>query len=153
MGVFDPRFLRTMAEVLRSLGARRAMIVHGSDGMDELTVTGPSDVVELYDGRIRRRCISPETVGLGRWPLSALRGGGPRENARQARAVLAGVPGAARDITLLNAAAALRVGGMVRTLRQGVALAAISIDRGMAAGKLEQVRRFCETIRSRVKRG
>ncbi|HET9482273.1 MAG TPA: anthranilate phosphoribosyltransferase [Candidatus Polarisedimenticolia bacterium] len=146
VGVFGRERLQPLAEALRSLGTRRALLVHGSDGMDELTVTGRSWVVEVHEGAIRSRSIAPEQAGLRRWPPAALRGGGPERNAMRAIEVLEGRRGAARDVTLLNAAAALMVGGMAATLREGVAMAAESIDEGRARAKLEQVRAFCRTV-------
>ncbi|HKY33285.1 MAG TPA: anthranilate phosphoribosyltransferase [Candidatus Polarisedimenticolia bacterium] len=141
MGIFDPSRARMVAEVLRRLGSRRAFIVHGSDGMDELTVTGPSLVTRLDKGAVRTTHVTPESAGLRRWPLAALRGGGPAENASRALAVLEGGRGAARDVTLLNAAAGLVVAGAARSLREGAALAAEAIDRGLAGEKLEALRR------------
>ena len=140
IGVYAPDRLPQLALVLRTLGVRRAMLVHGVDGMDEVTVTGPTRAVEVSDAGIRGMTITPESAGLRRWPAAALRGGGPERNAAIATRVLDGAPGAARDITLLNAAAALKVGGMARTWRDGVTLAAASIDTGAAAGKLAEVR-------------
>ncbi|HEY3175109.1 MAG TPA: anthranilate phosphoribosyltransferase [Candidatus Polarisedimenticolia bacterium] len=152
MGIFDGRRLRPMAEVLRTLGTRRAMLVHGHDGMDELTVTGPTLVVELNEGRIRGTTVTPEDAGLRRWKLAALRGGAPEENAARALAVLEGGRGAARDITLLNAAAALVVGGAASTLREGAALAAETIDSGRARAKFEDVRSFCLGVGGKAER-
>jgi len=143
MGLYDRRYMRIMGEVLRALGARRAMVVHGSDGMDEMTVTGPSAVIDLDKGRLRALTIRPEDVGLRRWRPAALRGGPPEENASRALAVLEGGRGAAREITLLNAGAALLVGGAAATLKEGVAMAAESVDRGHARAKFEQFRSFC----------
>jgi anthranilate phosphoribosyltransferase len=143
IGVFDRKALVPMGHVLRSSGTKRALLVHGHDGMDELTVTGPTLVFELRDGRLTRRTLAPERVGLKRWPLAALRGGDPAANARVAREVLEGKKGAARDIVLFNAGAALWVGGEARTLREGVAAAADSIDRGLAARTLESLTRRC----------
>lgn len=145
MGVYDRSRLRTMALVLRELGARRAMVVHGGDGMDELTVTGPTAVVELKEGRIRDLTLRPEDVGLRRWRLSALKGGAPEENASRALAVLEGGRGAARDIVIYNAGAALLIGEVASTLKEGVAAATESIDRGDARAKFEEFRAFCIT--------
>lgn len=143
MGVYDRERLRTMAEVLLSLGAVHAMVVHGGDGMDELTVTGESAVAEVRDGRIRARTLRPEDVGLKRWSPRSLKGGGPGVNAARAREVLEGARGASRDITLFNAGAALYVGGVAPRLKEAVAMAARSIDSGAALDKLEQFRVFC----------
>ena len=148
IGVFDGERLEAMACVLRSFGTRRAMLVHGSDGMDELTVTGPTTVVHLDKGRIRRTTVTPEAAGVKRWPLRSLKGGGVRTNARHALAVLEGATGAARDVTLLNAGAALMVGGAARTLKEGVRLAARTIDTGAAGDKLDEIR----TVRPRMGR-
>jgi len=148
LGVYDASRLRAMASVLRMLGARRALLVHGHDGMDELTVTGPTAVVELKDGTIRSKTWTPEMAGLRRWRLAALQGGDPERNAVAALSVLEGGPGAARDVTLLNAGAALLVGGAASTLKEGVALARESIDSGRARAKLEEVRVFCVTAQS-----
>ncbi len=147
LGVFDRSMLRPMAEVLRSLGARRALLAHGSDGMDELTVTGATAVADLKDGAITLRTVTPEQAGLKRWKPSALRGGGPEENASRALAVLEGGGGAGRDVTLLNAAAALVVGGAASSFREGAALAAEAIDRGRAREKFEAFRAFCAASR------
>jgi len=148
MGVFDGARLKTMAEVARALGARRAMFVHGSDGMDELTVTGPTAVAELKDGAIRMRSIVPEDGGLKRWKLADLAGGSPEQNAARALAVLEGGRGAARDITLLNAGAALLVGGAAATLKEGVKQAAGALDSGAARAKFEQFRDFCAAAKA-----
>ncbi len=148
MGVFDGARLRTMAEVARALGTRRAMFVHGSDGMDELTVTGRSAVAELRDGAIRMRSIVPEDAGLKRWKLADLKGGSPEQNAARALAVLEGGRGAARDITLLNAGAALLVGEAAATLKEGVEQAAGALDSGAARAKFEQFRAFCTSAKA-----
>jgi len=147
VGVFPGGPLATLARVMASLGTRRALLVHGTDGMDELTVTGPSDVVELRDGRIRSFRVTPEEAGLRRWKPAALAGGGPEENAGIALAVLGGGHGAARDISLLNSGAALMVGGRARTLAAGVKLAAAAVDSGSALRKLEEVRAWCQARR------
>ncbi len=134
IGVYDPRWMRPMAETLRALGAEHVWLVHGSDGMDELTVSGSSQVVALEpDGAIREMTVAPDDVGLARHPLAALRGGGAAENAAALRALLEGEQGAYRDIVLLNAAAALVVADKVADLHAGVALAAETIDTGRAA--------------------
>ena len=148
LGVFDHSMLRRMAEVLRALGGRRAMLVHGGDGMDELTVTGPTAVAELRNRVIRVRTVRPEDVGLRTWKLAALRGGGPEENATIALAVLEGGGGAARDIVLLNAGAALVVGEVAETLKEGVRRAADSIDGGAARAKFEELRAFCKAAKA-----
>ncbi|MDB5457109.1 MAG: anthranilate phosphoribosyltransferase [Caulobacter sp.] len=131
MGVYDPRLLDPLARVLGALGAKRAWTVHGG-GMDEMTTTGETLVVEWHEGAVRHFTITPEAVGLPRAALSDLTGGDPAHNAAALLALLDGAPGAYRDIVLLNAAAAFLVGDKVETLTEGVALAAAVIDDGQA---------------------
>ncbi|MBU8538137.1 anthranilate phosphoribosyltransferase [Falsiroseomonas tokyonensis] len=138
-GVFAPEWLRPMAETLARLGTQRAWLVHGM-GLDELTLAGPSQVVELRDGRFREFEVAPEQAGLARAPASALKGGDPAENAAALQALLEGAPGAYRDCVLLNAAAALVVAGRVDDIRAGVPLAAASIDSGAALNVLNRLR-------------
>ena len=113
--------------------------MYGSDGMDELTTTGPSKVVEYYAGSIRAFEVTPEDAGLPRADLKALKGGDPAHNAAAIGALLAGDPGAYRDIVVLNAAAALNVAGRADDLREGAALAAEAIDSGAAKAALERM--------------
>ena len=120
IGVFDPKWAQPMAEVLRNLGSERVWVVHGSDGTDELTTTGPSAVVELDGGTIRRFEVAPEDAGLPRARPEDLKGGDAAENAGIVQGVLDGKPGPARDIVLLNAAAALIVAGRADNLGEGV---------------------------------
>ena len=135
MGVYDPRLLEPLAEVLGRLGAVRAWTVHGQ-GLDELTTTGPTEVAEWRNGAVRRFQVTPEGAGLPRADIAALRGGDAEENAAALRALLDGAPGAYRDIVLLNAAAALVVADRAADLAQGAALAAKVIDDGHAAQAL-----------------
>jgi anthranilate phosphoribosyltransferase len=128
-----------MAETLGQLGSDRAWLVHGADGTDEVSIAGETYVAELNDGQIREFSVHPEDAGLSPHPLSAVLGGTPAENARALRAVLAGAPSAYRDAVLLNAAAALLVADRAADLREGVALAAESLDSGAARGKAEQL--------------
>lgn len=146
MGVYDPRLLEPLAEVLGRLGARRAWTVHGQ-GLDELALSGPTDVAEWKDGAVRRFTVTPEDAGLSRAPVEALRGGDAAENAAALRALLDGAPGAYRDVVLLNAAAALIVAERVDTLAQGAAAAAAAIDDGRAARALEALARITSTPR------
>ncbi len=141
LGVYDAALLPTIAEVLRELGVERALVVAGEDGLDELTVTGASRVAELRDGEIRTYQVTPESFGLVRHPLSALRGGDAYTNAAIIQDVFAGKRGAARDIVLLNAGAILYLADMAASIGDGVILAAELIDRGEVARKLEQIRR------------
>ena len=138
-GVFDPAWARPMAETLGALGTERAWLVHGM-GLDELTVAGPSQVVEWHGGQVRSFVVEPEEAGLARSPADAIRGGDPADNAAALRALLDGAPGAYRDTVVLNAAAGLVVAGAANDLRDGAALAARSIDSGAARGSLDSLR-------------
>lgn len=138
VGVPTSRFVEPLAKALGALGATRAWTVHGQ-GMDELTTTGETEVAEWRDGAVRLFNITPEAVGLKRASLDDLRGGSPRHNAAALRRVLAGEPGAYRDIVLLNAAAGLLVADHVETLAEGIEAAAASIDNGNAAMALERL--------------
>ena len=138
LGVYDSRWVEPMARVLGALGAERAWVVHGQ-GMDEITITGETQVAEWRDGQVRLFRVTPEAVGLPRSALADLTGGGPEENAQALRDLLAGKASAYRDIVLINAAAAFLVGDKVETLRDGVALAAQAIDDGHAHAALEQL--------------
>ena len=139
IGVFDPKWAAPMAEVLRNLGSEHVWVVHGGDGADELTTTGPSAVVEFDGSAIRRFEVTPEDAGLPRAQPEDLQGGDARENAAIVRAVLAGKPGPARDIVLLNSAAALIVAGRAGGLREGVDVAAEAVDGGKARAALDRL--------------
>lgn len=139
LGVFDRRWLEPVAEALRDRGTERLWVVHGSDGMDEITTTGPSYVTELKDGQIRSFEITPEDVGLPRVDISVLKGGEPAYNAAALREVLAGAKNAYRDVVLFNAAAALVVADKAATLAEGLELAAQSIDTGAAQACLDRL--------------
>jgi anthranilate phosphoribosyltransferase len=138
-GAFAPEWLRPMAETLARLGTERAWLVHGQ-GLDELTLAGPSQVVELRDGRLHEFEVAPEQAGLARAPASALKGGDPAENAAALLALLEGAPGAYRDCVLLNAAAALVVAGRVDDIRAGAIRAATALDSGAALDVLNRLR-------------
>ncbi len=138
LGVYDGRWVDPLARVLGALGATRAWVVHG-DGLDEITTTGTTHVAEWRDGGVRLFNITPEAVGLPRAALADLRGGDPAENATALRALLDGVAGPYRDIVLMNAAAAFLVADKVETLREGVELAAMSIDSGSARASLDKL--------------
>ena len=126
-----------MARALQQLGAERAWVVHGADGLDELSTTGYSKVSECHGDVVRTFYVHPSDVGLPKAAAEALRGGDATHNAAIVRAVLAGEPGPARDVVLLNAGATLLVCGRVASLRDGIAMAAAAIDSGGAAGTLE----------------
>jgi anthranilate phosphoribosyltransferase len=143
-GAFSAEWLRPMAETLARLGTERAWLVHGM-GLDELTLAGPSQVVELHQGGLRSFEVTPEDAGLPRAPASALRGGEPAENAAALLALLEGATGPYRDCVLLNAAASLIVAGRADTLKAGVERAAESINSGAARGVLEKLRAAAAT--------
>ena len=140
IGIYAREWLEPVAQVLADLGTEKAWIVHGSDGLDEMSTTGPTRVAMLDDGRVTVRDIVPEDAGIPRTTLAALKGGTAEDNARAIRELLGGAKGAFRDIVLLNAAAALVVAGGASDLKDGVARAAEAIDTGRAAGALEQAR-------------
>ena len=142
LGVYDAQLLPTVAEVLKELGVTRALVVAGSDGLDELTVTGKSYIAELKEGEILQYEVEPEQFGLGRHKVSDLKGGNAADNAKIIERVFAGERGAARDIVLLNAGAILYLAGRVISLEAGVIRAAELIDDGYAAGKLAELRQF-----------
>jgi anthranilate phosphoribosyltransferase len=139
IGVFSRDWLETLAEVLGRLGTERAWVVHGSDGMDEITTTGPTHVAELKDGKVRRFEISPEDVGLRRADPADLKGGDSATNARALTELLDGAKGAYRDVVLFNAAAALMVAGKAADLKAGKALAEAAIDSGKARAVLAKL--------------
>jgi anthranilate phosphoribosyltransferase len=139
LGVFAKKWVEPIAQVLRNLGAERAWVVHGADGLDELTLTGPTYVAELKDGAVRSFEAKPEDAGLMPASKDALRGGTGPENAETMRALLSGKAGPIRDIVLLNAGAALVVAGKAKDLREGAALAAQSIDSGKAKAALDRL--------------
>lgn len=138
-GVFDRKWVEPVAEALKELGSEKAWIVHGSDGMDEVTTTGPTYVCELAGGALRSFEITPADAGLPEAKLEDLKGGTPAENAKALREVLAGAKNAYRDIVLFNSAASLLVADKVGNLKDGVAMAAQSIDSGAASGTLEKL--------------
>ena len=138
-GVFAKEWIEPMARVLGRLGSERAWIVHGSDGLDELTTTGPSDVAELRDGRITTFTVTPENAGLPAARPEDLKGGDAETNAAALKAVLGGEHGPFRDAVLYNAAAALLVAGKAEALADGVRLAVDAIDRGRARAVLQRV--------------
>ena len=137
LGVADAKLASKMADVLMRLGVERAIVFHASDGMDELSVSTPSQVIEI-DGNRKEYVLDPRELGLRKAPLEATRGGGPDDNARIARDVLGGEQGPRRDVVLLNASAALRAAGIARDWKEGLGLAADAIDSGRAGETLER---------------
>jgi anthranilate phosphoribosyltransferase len=143
VGVFDKRWLKPVAQALGQLGLERALVVHGQDGMDELTTTTKSWAASLENGQVREIEIAPEDVGVKRATLPELKGGDPAHNAAAIRFVLSGRRDAFRDIVVLNSAAALMVAGAARDLKEGAAKAAESIDSGKALKALDTLVRIC----------
>ncbi len=139
MGVFAAEWVEPLAEVLGRLGAERAWVVHGHDGLDELSTTGPTTVSEWTGEEVRSFEVTPEDAGLPRSQLKDLLGGEPEDNAAAIRAVLDGEHGALRDIVLFGSAAVLVVADRARSLREGVELAASHLDAGHAKGALERL--------------
>ena len=139
LGVSTEAWAEPLTRVLGQLGSTWVWTVHGSDGLDEITVTGPTPVVTLEDGRIGRFTIDPRDVGLPLWTLEDLRGGDPDHNAHALNAVLSGERNAYRDIAVLNAGAGLVVAGSAQTLSEGVARAASAIDDGAARATLARL--------------
>lgn len=137
VGVYSAALTETLAGVLGTLGAERAFVVHGSDGLDEMTVTGPTRVSELRDGSVSTYDVSPGDFGLAQASADALKGGDADYNAEITRSILNGEEGPRRDIVLLNAAAAIVAGDKARDLNEGVQVAAEVIDSGKALEKLE----------------
>jgi anthranilate phosphoribosyltransferase len=137
LGVAEPSLAETMALVLARLGSRHALVVHG-DGLDEMSISGPTLVCELVEGCVRQYVVTPQEVGLALSDATSVTGGTPEENAAALREVLAGRPGPQRDIVLLNAAAGLVALERATALAEGVALAAEAIDSGAARDRLER---------------
>ncbi len=138
IGVSDPAYLEVMAGAIARLGARRALVVSSEDGMDELSTSAATHVVEVDGPRIERYAIAPEDLGLERVPETAIGGGDPEHNARATRSILAGEPGPERDLAVLNGGAAIYAGGAAESLAEGVQAAQRAIDDGSAAAALER---------------
>jgi anthranilate phosphoribosyltransferase len=146
VGVYSPSLVRPVAEALAQLGARRAFVVHGAGGIDELSPVGPSDVCEVVDGGVRERVVDPDELGIERCTVDDLAGGTPAENAAAIRRVFAGERGGAREAILLNAAGAIAAAGHAEDLREGLELARGAIDTGAAATRLEELARFSNAV-------
>ena len=139
IGVFSRQWIEPMAQVLKALGAEAAWVAHGSDGLDEITTSGPTHVAALENGTVRTFEVNPEDIGIAKSKPEALRGGDAESNAAALRTVLKGTKGPYRDIAVFNAAAALIVAGKVKDLKEGAAMAAKSLDSGEAEGRLERL--------------
>jgi len=147
LGVFAERWLEPVAGVLAELDVERAWVVHGRDGMDELTITGPSLVFEVREGKTRKFDVAPEQLGLARAPLESVKGGDAAFNARELELLLEGHGNSAyRDIVVLNAAAALTVAGKAAALEDGARLANDALRNGGARAKLEQLRAVTQRL-------
>jgi anthranilate phosphoribosyltransferase len=139
VGVYSADLVPTIAEVLAHLGSRRAFVVHGAGGVDELSPVGPNLVCEVVEGTVRRRQIDPLDFGVPRCEPGELAGGSPEENAACIRAILAGAKGPKREAVLLNAGGAIAAGGRAEDLAEGYAVAASALDSGAAAARLDQL--------------
>ena len=139
LGVYDSRWVKALAEVLERLGSRRVMVVNSQDGLDEISLSGITRVAELKEGDIKTYELSPEDFGLPRFELAKIQTRSPQDNARIILGVLSGEKGPHRDVVLVNAAAALSVGGKAGSFREGVELAKNSIDSGAAGEKLRKL--------------
>ena len=139
LGVYDEYLVQPLAQVLMNLGVKRGMVVYGQDKLDEISLSAPTTVCEFQDGWMKNYVITPEQFGLQRCGKQDLVGGSPEENAAITRAILAGEKGPKRDAVLMNAGAALYIGGKAASLADGITLAAKLIDSGMAAATLDRV--------------
>lgn len=146
LGVYDPSLTEIFARVLKRLGVKRAMVVCGSDGLDEITITGPTQISELKNGKVKTFFIKPNDFGIKKGKLEDIRGGTPQENARIALQILNGEKGPRRDIVVLNTAAALVVCSRAKNFLEGITLAENSLDSRKALQKLEDLIQFTNAI-------
>ena len=144
LGVFSEDVIDTVAATLAELGAHRAFVVHGAGGLDEISLSGETQIAEVRDGRVRRFIVAPEDFGVSRAPLEAIRGGTPQENAKLIHSLLAGEPGPRLDIVIANAAAALVVTGVAEDFRSAAELARRAVASGKAREKLDQLKEFSQ---------
>jgi anthranilate phosphoribosyltransferase len=142
VGVYDEKLTEVLAQVLKNLGSKKALVVYGMDRLDEISISDKTKVTELKDGNIKTYFVTPEEFGIKRAAISDVRGGSAKENAGITLSILKGEHGPRRDIVLLNAAAALVVASKARNLKEGITEAEESIDSGKALEKLEQLIRF-----------
>jgi anthranilate phosphoribosyltransferase len=139
VGVFSKQWVEPLAHVLKNLGSERAYVVHGSDGLDEITTSGPTTVAALIDGKVTTFEINPEDVGFALSKPEQLRGGDAEANAAALIEVLRGKKNAFRDVAILNAAAAIVVAGKAKDLKEGVAIATKAVDSAEAEGRLDRL--------------
>jgi anthranilate phosphoribosyltransferase len=142
LGVYEPSLTETIAVVLKNLGIKRALVVHGEDTLDEISITGKTKITELVDGGMKSYFIAPEDVGMKRRDVSEIKGGSKMENAEIILEILKGGQGARRDITVLNAAATFVIGGRAKDFKEGIEFANRSIDSGEALNKLQKAVKF-----------
>lgn len=140
VGVYSPDLVEPVAETLGELGAIEAMVVHGADGADELSISAPTKIAHLRDGRVQIRTVAPENFGLNRAVPESIAGADPMQNARILANVLSGEPGPRRDMVILNAAAALVVGGRAHDLQEGVKIARTTLESGKARALLDEMK-------------
>ena len=146
IGVYSKPLVRTIADVLAQLGARRAFVVHGAFGVDELSPAGPNDVCEVVDGEVRTRVLDPLDLGVERCDPEELAGGSPADNAQAIHDVFAGAGGGRRDAILLNAAGAIAAAGHADDLQDGLELARETVESGAAAARLDELARFTHAV-------
>jgi anthranilate phosphoribosyltransferase len=146
LGVAESSLTEKMAVVLRTLGCHHALVVHGEDGLDEITITGKTQVRELEGDHIKMYSVSPEDFGFSRASLESIRGDTPVDNAALVRRILAGATGPQRDVVLMNTAAAIVAGDKAKTLPEGVRLAAEAIDSGRALERLDHLVKFSQSL-------
>jgi anthranilate phosphoribosyltransferase len=146
VGVYVEALVEKLAAALRELGIRRALVVHGEDGLDEITISGETHVAEVRNGKVKMYHITPEEFGLRREPLSEIAGGDAKRNAEIIRKILAGEKSPRRDVVLLNAGAALMAAGRVKNMREGIAAAAESLDSGRASEKIAALVEFTNRV-------
>jgi anthranilate phosphoribosyltransferase len=142
LGVFTADVIDTVAATLAELGTQRAFVVHGAGGLDEISLSGETQIAEVRNGSVRRFTVAPEDFGISRAPLEAIRGGTPQENAKLIHSLLAGEPGPRLDVVIANAAAALVVTGVADTFRHAAELARRAVTSGEAREKLDQLKNF-----------
>ena len=148
LGVYDDYLVQPLAQVLMNLGVKRGMVVYGQDKMDEISLSAPTTVCEFKDGWMKNYVITPEQFGLKRCTKQDLVGGTPAENAEITKAILSGEKGPKRDAVLMNAGAALYIGGKAESLAEGIKLAAEIIDSGKAMTTLEKLISVSNELRS-----
>jgi anthranilate phosphoribosyltransferase len=148
LGVYNEELTEIMAQVLCELGTEHALVVHGADGLDEITITGESKISEVKDGMVRTYYVAPEDFGIMRAPISAIQGGDAGQNAEMIRGILSDSDGPCKDVVLLNAAAGLVVGGKASGLRNGIELARESIRSGKAMICLNKLAAFTQKVSS-----